>query len=290
MENNENEITYVKVIGFGELGKKVEDIISEEYLSDEENFGIEMTMFDTSNSIVDVGLLLEGVDLLILVADPSEFNDFQKLIISKAREKDILSLCMTSRSRLYSMKEEEFYTGILDCGIDSLFTFYMNTKSTGDGNEMIPYEKKALEERIACSIHALVSMVNIPQAINLDFDDLRTILKDGGMAQIGLGYSSGEKKGSEATAMAMDPYNNAWDMTEATNFLINVVGDISLMDGSLAADYIREHTLEEANIIFGACYDDKYEDACRILIIASKFIQRPVKVNSLKRQYEWLWQ
>ena len=94
-------------------------------------------------------------------------------------------------------------------------------------------------------------------------------MTDKGIAHIGIGEARGDDKAMEAVQQAVSSPLLETTIKGATHVIINISGDISLMDANDAASYVQELTGEDANIIFGAMYDDTAADYCRITVIAT---------------------
>ena len=94
-------------------------------------------------------------------------------------------------------------------------------------------------------------------------------MTDKGIAHIGIGSAKGDDKALEAVKQAVASPLLETTITGASHVIINVSGDISLMDANDAASYVQEMAGEDANIIFGAMYDDTYTDECSITVIAT---------------------
>ena len=104
---------------------------------------------------------------------------------------------------------------------------------------------------------------------NLDFADVQTVMKDKGIAHIGIGAGRGDDKALEAVKQAVASPLLETTIQGASHVIINVSGDITLMDASDAAEYVQELAGENANIIFGATYDDNKSDEATITVIAT---------------------
>ena len=91
-------------------------------------------------------------------------------------------------------------------------------------------------------------------------------MTDKGIAHIGIGEARGDDKAMEAVQMAVASPLLETTIEGATHVIINISGD---MDANDAASYVQELTGEDANIIFGAMYDDTIADYCRITVIAT---------------------
>ncbi len=134
---------------------------------------------------------------------------------------------------------------------------------------------KKADEVLQQSVQGITDLINIPSDINLDFADVSTVMKDKGIAHIGIGIGKGDDKALEAVKMAVESPMLETSIENATDILLNVVGDISLYDPANAAEYIKSITGDSVNVIFGARADDTMEDACKITVIATG-IEQPI--------------
>ena len=119
------------------------------------------------------------------------------------------------------------------------------------------------------AVQGITDLINLPALINLDFADVQTVMTDKGIAHIGIGEARGDDKAMEAVQQAVSSPLLETTIKGATHVIINISGDISLMDANDAASYVQELTGEDANIIFGAMYDDSVADYARITVIAT---------------------
>jgi cell division protein FtsZ len=94
-------------------------------------------------------------------------------------------------------------------------------------------------------------------------------MQDKGIAHIGIGQAKGDDKALEAVKQAVASPLLETTIEGATHVIINISGDISLMDANDAASYVQELAGDGANIIFGAMYDDTYADEASITVIAT---------------------
>ena len=133
----------------------------------------------------------------------------------------------------------------------------------------MPDALKKADEVLQQAVQGITDLINMPAIINLDFADVQTVMKDKGIAHIGIGTGKGDDKASEAAKMAVESPLLETTITGATHVIINVSGDISLADASDASDYVRNLTGDEVNIIFGAMYDSSMSDTCNVTIIAT---------------------
>ena len=138
-----------------------------------------------------------------------------------------------------------------------------------DRRTTFPDALKKADEVLQQAVQGITDLINMPALINLDFADVQTVMKDKGLAHIGIGMAKGDDKAIEAVKLAVTSPLLETTINGASHVIINISGDISLMDANDAASYVQELTGEEANIIFGAMYDDTVADYCRITVIAT---------------------
>ncbi len=138
-----------------------------------------------------------------------------------------------------------------------------------DRRTTMPDALKKADEVLQQAVQGITDLINVPAVINLDFADVQTVMKDKGIAHIGIGEGKGDDKASEAVKMAVESPLLETTISGATHVIINVSGDITLADASDAASYVQELAGDEVNIIFGAMYDDTKCDSCRITVIAT---------------------
>ena len=131
-------------------------------------------------------------------------------------------------------------------------------------------------------VHGITDLINLPALINLDFADVTTIMKDKGIAHIGVGYGTGENKCMEAVQQAITSPLLETSVDGATNFILNFSGgDIGIQETNEAAEYVRELAGEDANIIFGIMLDDNDDsDGVTITIIATGLKDETAQASS----------
>lgn len=138
-----------------------------------------------------------------------------------------------------------------------------------DRRTTMPDALKKADEVLQQAVQGITDLINVPAVINLDFADVQTVMKEKGIAHIGIGYGKGDDKASEAVKMAVESPLLETTISGATHVIINVSGDITLADASDAASYVQELAGDEVNIIFGAMYDENKADSCTITVIAT---------------------
>jgi len=144
-----------------------------------------------------------------------------------------------------------------------------------DRRTTMPEALKKADEVLQQAVQGITDLINVPAVINLDFADVQTVMRDKGVAHIGIGFGKGDDKASEAIKMAVESPLLETTIKGATDVIINVSGDISMYDADDAANYVQQITGEDVNIIFGAMYDDSQPDVCKITVIATG-LEQPV--------------
>ena len=138
-----------------------------------------------------------------------------------------------------------------------------------DRRTTMPEALKKADEVLQQAVQGITDLINLPALINLDFADVQTVMSDKGIAHIGIGQAKGDDKALEAVKQAVASPLLETTIEGASHIIINISGDISLMDANDAATYVQEMAGENANIIFGAMYDDTYADEASITVIAT---------------------
>ncbi len=138
-----------------------------------------------------------------------------------------------------------------------------------DRRTSMPDALKKADEVLQQAVQGITDLINLPALINLDFADVQTVMKDKGMAHIGIGSAHGDDKAIEAVKLAVSSPLLETTINGASHVIINISGDISLIDASEAANYVEELAGENANIIFGAKYDETMQDEATITVIAT---------------------
>ncbi len=138
-----------------------------------------------------------------------------------------------------------------------------------DRRTTMPEALKKADEVLQQAVQGITDLINLPALINLDFADVQTVMRDKGIAHIGIGQGKGDDKALEAVKQAVESPLLETTINGATDVIVNISGDITLMDSSEAVDYVRDLTGDDANIIFGAKYDDSAQDITKITVIAT---------------------
>ena len=133
------------------------------------------------------------------------------------------------------------------------------------------------DDTLRQGIQGISDLIAVPNLINLDFADVRTVMEARGMAHMGIGVGKGENRMVEAAKAAISSPMLETSIDGARAVLINITGgaDMSILDINEAASLITEKADQEANVIFGAGIDESLEDEVRITVIATGFEKTP---------------
>ena len=131
------------------------------------------------------------------------------------------------------------------------------------------------DEILKQGIQGISDLISVPNLINLDFADVKTIMQDKGIAHMGIGIASGDDRATEAAKLAINSPLLETSIEGAKSVLLNITAgnDLGIFEVNEAADLIRECVDEDANIIFGAGIDETLKDQVKITVIATEFDQ-----------------
>lgn len=138
-----------------------------------------------------------------------------------------------------------------------------------DRRTTMPDALKKADEVLQQAVQGITDLINVPGLINLDFADVQTVMTDKGIAHIGIGHAKGDDKAVEAVKQAVASPLLETTIEGASHVIINISGDISLIEANEAASYVQELAGDDANIIFGAMYDENAQDEATITVIAT---------------------
>jgi cell division protein FtsZ len=120
-------------------------------------------------------------------------------------------------------------------------------------------------------VQGICDLITMPGLINLDFADVRTVMKDAGSAIMGIGFATGENRAREAAGRALRSPLIDTEIVGARGILLSIAGgdDLTLLEVNEAAEVVREAATEETNIIFGATIDERLAGQIWVTVIAT---------------------
>jgi len=122
-------------------------------------------------------------------------------------------------------------------------------------------------------VQGITDLITVPGLVNLDFADVRTIMRDAGSALMGIGMARGEDRAKAASNAAVSSPLLETTLDGATGVLLNITGpsDIGLFEVNEAAEVVTGHADPNANVIFGAVIDESLGEDVRVTVIATGF-------------------
>ena len=132
---------------------------------------------------------------------------------------------------------------------------------------------KMADDILRQGVQGITDLITVPGLVNLDFADVRTIMRDAGSALMGIGVASGENRAAEAARTAVSSPLLESSIEGATGILLNISGgpEIGLFEVNEAAEVVTSAADQNANVIFGAVIDESLKDEVRVTVIATGF-------------------
>ncbi|OGK56713.1 cell division protein FtsZ [Candidatus Roizmanbacteria bacterium RIFCSPLOWO2_02_FULL_38_10] len=145
---------------------------------------------------------------------------------------------------------------------------------------------KRIDSILHQGVKGIAELITTPGLINVDFADVRSIMKDAGTALMGIGIGSGDKRTGVAIKQAISSPLLETSIEGAKGVLFNIVGgpDLSMLEVDEAASIISKIVDSDAEIIFGAVIDEKMMDQVKITVIATKFDENRLRLLRLRNR------
>jgi cell division protein FtsZ len=144
---------------------------------------------------------------------------------------------------------------------------------------------KLADEVLYHGVQAIAEVITVPGLINLDFADVRTIMKDAGPAWMSIGRGIGQNRAIDAARQALSSPLLDVSMQGAKGVLFNISGsDLTLYEVNSAAEVIRQAVDPQANVIFGVVLDNNMGENVRLTLIATGFVTREMMASATKEK------
>jgi cell division protein FtsZ len=132
---------------------------------------------------------------------------------------------------------------------------------------------RMVDDILRQGVQGITDLITVPGLVNLDFADVRTIMRDAGSALMGIGIAHGESRAVEAARAAISSPLLETSLDGATGVLLNITGgpDLGLFEVNEAAEVVTSAADSNANVIFGAVIDEAMGDNVRVTAIATGF-------------------
>jgi len=181
----------------------------------------------------------------------------------------------------------EQYTETLKDKVDTLITIPNDRlREVVDKKTSIVDAFRVVDDVLRQGVQGISDLITVPGLINLDFADVKTIMRDAGSSMMGIGIGTGENRAVEAArAAVMSPLLEV-NIQGARGILFNVTGgsDLGLFEVNEAAEIIHSAADANANIIFGAVIDDGLADEIRVTVIATGFDRAGLRATRAERE------
>lgn len=244
---------------------------------------------ESYNEIVEK---LEGADMVFVTAGMGGGTGTggAPVVAKIARELGALTIGVVTKPFMFEGKKRGKHAeaGLqeLQDNVDTLIVI-PNQKLLSIAGEKTPLLEtfKKADEVLLQAVKGISDLINIRGLINLDFADIRTVMKEKGMAIMGTGSAKGDNRAVEAATFAISsPLLENIKIDGATGIIINVTGgpDLSLYEVNEASTLITEAAHEDAEIIFGAVIDESLGDEVRVTVIATGFSDPAEKKNTVQ--------
>ena len=233
-------------------------------------------------SRAQIAKVLEGTDMVFITAGMGggTGTGAAPIVADLAREAGILTVGVVTKPFKFEganrMRQAEEGIAALSGKVDSL-VIIPNDRLKYVTDQKITFANAFgiaddVLKQAVLSISELVGD-NGNVVINLDFADVSAVMKDAGRAHMGVGTASGREKAEQAALAAVASPLLETSINGATGVLVNVTGssELTLDDVETAAGIVQEAANPDANIIFGATWDESFEDEMRVTVIATGF-------------------
>jgi len=232
---------------------------------------------------------LRGTDMAFITAGMGggTGTGATSIVAECAKELGILTIAVVTKPFTFEgkvrMRNAEIGIASLKPAVDTLITIPNDKLIDLVGRASLPDALRVADDVLRQGIQGISDLIAVPAMINLDFADVKTIMREKGLAHMGIGNASGEKRAAEAARQAIESPLLETSINGARGVLMNSTGgpDLRLLEVNEAAELIGENVDPEANIIFGADIDEAMGDALRITVIATGF-DRPDRVSSIQ--------
>ena len=222
---------------------------------------------------------LKGADMVFITAGMGggTGTGAAAIVAQCAKEMGILTVGVVTKPFTFEgrvrMRNAEGGIENLKPAVDTLITIPNDKLISLVGRASLPDALRVADDVLRQGIQGISDLIAMPAMINLDFADVKTIMKEKGMAHMGIGTACGEKRASEAAKQAVESPLLETSIAGAKGILMNITGgpDLSLLEVNEAAELIQETADPDANIIFGADIDESMGDAIKITVIATGF-------------------
>ena len=245
----------------------------------------EMGRKSAEESRAQIAKLLEGTDMVFITAGMGggTGTGAAPIVADIAKEMGILTVGVVTKPFSFEgarrMKQAEAGIAELRTKVDSL-VIIPNDRLQYATDQKITFANafEIADDVLRQAVQSVSDLIKITGFINLDFADVTAVMKDAGMAHMGVGRAAGKNKAQEAANMAISSPLLETAIDGARGVIVNVTGsmDMDLDEVTVATNMIREVADPDALFIFGAAFDESLEDEMCITVIATGFEDRQI--------------
>ncbi|MFZ7134016.1 MAG: cell division protein FtsZ [Eubacteriales bacterium] len=234
---------------------------------------------------------IRGTDLLFITAGMGggTGTGAAPVVAKIAKESGVLTVGVVTKPFSFEgrvrMNNAELGIRLLSDNVDALVTIPNDRLlQLADKTTSLRDAFKMADNVLLQGVRGISDLIAIPGLVSLDFADVKTIMKDTGLAHMGVGTASGENKAVEAARQAIHSPLLETQIDGATGVLLNITGgsDLTLFEVDQAAEIAREAADPDANVIFGAAIDENMEDEIKITVIATGFNNKLMKQEEIQ--------
>jgi cell division protein FtsZ len=232
---------------------------------------------DHRDEILEV---LKGADMVFVTAGEGggTGTGAAPLVAQVAKELGALTIGVVTRPFTFEGRKRssqaEIGIGALKEEVDTLIIIPNDRLlQIADGETSVVQAFGLADEVLLHGVQGITDLITTPGLINLDFADVRTVMKDAGSALMGIGKARGEQRALEAAQFAISSPLLEASIDGARGVLLMLAGgsDLGLFEVNESADVITQAAHPDANIIFGAVIDDSLGDEVKVTVIAAGF-------------------
>ena len=309
-DNNSNDLVKIKVVGVGGAGNNAVNRMIEEKIQNVQFIAINTELQALTQSKADIKMnigknttkglgagsnpllgemaaredeenikkVLEGADMVFVTAGMGggTGTGAAPVICEISKNMGILTIGIITKPFVFEGKRrrENAENGVARIRpyVDALIVVENSNliKAVAKGTSMLEAFREA-DGVLRKGVQGITDLITIPGFINIDFADVKTIMKDSGVAHMGIGIADGDQRALDAAISATESPLLATSLRGAKGLIVNVTGgiDLGLSEVSVAVNYIKEFLDPDANIIFGTIVDENVHDGIMVTVIAT---------------------
>jgi cell division protein FtsZ len=200
------------------------------------------------------------------------------VIARVAKEMDILTVGVVTKPFEFEggrrMKQADAGVGELEANVDSLIVVLNEKLLEVLGDDVTQEEAFAqANDVLRNAVGGISDIIHMPGLVNVDFEDVKTVMSEPGKAMMGTGVAHGPDRAAKAAEMAVAcPLLEGIDLSGAKGVLVLIAASKSnfkLLESKTAMSTIRRYAADDAHVIFGTAYDESLGDALRVTVIAT---------------------